>query len=78
MCRLRINTCGTTDSDKVKRFADTFKERIAAYATSSDPDDAVAFWDTLRDAIYDSAMSTFGKKEHKLVRGALGRDGASC
>ncbi|XP_067023851.1 uncharacterized protein [Acropora muricata] len=63
--RPRINTCGTSDPDKVKRFADTFNERIAANATSSDPDDAVAFWDTLRDAIYDSAMSTFGKKERK-------------
>ncbi|KAK2555651.1 Craniofacial development protein 2 [Acropora cervicornis] len=63
--RPRINTCGTSDPDKVKRFADTFNERIAAHATSSDPDDAVAFWDTLRDAIYDSAMSTFGKKERK-------------
>ena len=63
--RPRINTCGTSDPDKVKRFANTFNERIAAHATSSDPDDAVAFWDTLRDAIYDSAMSTFGKKERK-------------
>jgi len=63
--RPRINTCGTSDPDKVKRFADTFNERNAAHATSSDPDDAVAFWDTLRDAIYDSAMSTFGKKERK-------------
>ena len=63
--RPRLNTCGTYDPGKVKCFADKFNERIAVETTSSDPDNAVAFWDLLRDTIYDSAMSAFGKKERR-------------
>ena len=51
--RPRLNTCGTYDPGKVKCFADKFNEGIAAETTSNDPDNAVAFWDLLRDTIYD-------------------------
>ena len=60
--RPRINTCGTSDPVKAQNFADSLQEKLAGQPTTSNPD---AKWSHLRDAIYDSAMAAFGKKERK-------------
>ena len=60
-----INTCGTSDPTKTQRFADNFKERIANQPPPSDQGNPVATWNNLGNAIYDSAMAAFGKKEPK-------------
>ena len=60
--RPRINTCGTSGPVKAQSFADSLPEKLAAQPISSNPD---AKWSHLRDAIYDSAMAPFGKKERK-------------
>ena len=54
--------CGTSDPFKAPSFADSLQEKLAAQPTTSNPD---ARWSHLHDAIYDSAMSAFGKKERK-------------
>ena len=59
--RPHINTCGTSDPVKAQIFADSLQEKLAAQPTTSNPD---AKWSHLLDAIYDSAMAAFSKKEH--------------
>ena len=58
----RIKTCGTSDPVKPQSLADSLQEKLAAQPTISNPD---AKWSHLCDAIYDSAMATLGRKEHK-------------
>ena len=60
--RTRINTCGTSDPVKAQSFTVRLKEKLAAQPTTSNPD---AKWSHFCDAIYDSAMAAFGKKERK-------------
>ena len=60
--RPRINTCATADPAKAQSFVETLQEKLANQPTT---DVADAKWCHLRDAIYDSAMSAFGRKAHK-------------
>ena len=60
--RTRINTCGTSDPVRAQSIAVRLKENFAEQPTTSNPD---AKWSHLREAIYDSAMAAFGKKERK-------------
>ena len=73
--RPRINACGTSDPVKAQSFAYSLQENLAGQPTTSNPD---AKWSYLCDAIYDSAMAAFGKKECKNADcGLLGRNAAS-
>ncbi|XP_068724077.1 uncharacterized protein [Montipora capricornis] len=58
--RTRINTYGTSDPVKAQSFAVRLKETLAEQPTTSNPD---AKRSHLREAIYDSGMAAFGKKE---------------
>ena len=60
--RPRINTSGANDPSKTQTFADTLQEKIST-RSADHPSDADTTWGHLRDAIYDSAMAAFGKKE---------------
>ena len=60
--RPRINTCATAEPAKAKSFAETLQKKLADQPTTEDTDTK---WSHLRDAIYDSAISAFGRKEHK-------------
>ena len=60
----RINTCGTSNPVKAQSFTDSLQEKLAVQPTTSNPD---AKWSHPRDAIYDSAMAAFGKKERKIA-----------
>ncbi|XP_020604539.1 uncharacterized protein LOC110043431 [Orbicella faveolata] len=59
--RPRINTCTTAEPAKAQSFA-TLQKKFADQPTTEDTDTK---WSHLRDAIYDSAMSAFRKKERK-------------
>ena len=58
----RINTCGTSDPVKAQSFAESLQEKLDAQPTTSTLD---AKWSHLCDAIYNSSMAAFGKKEGK-------------
>ncbi|XP_078363484.1 uncharacterized protein LOC144647568 [Oculina patagonica] len=60
--RPRINTCATAEPAKAQSFAETLLKKLDDQTTTEDTD---AKWSHLRDAIYDSAMSAFGRKERK-------------
>ncbi|XP_019625432.1 PREDICTED: uncharacterized protein LOC109470795 [Branchiostoma belcheri] len=57
--RPRINTARTVLPDLCKRFDDSVEEALRDCPTSS----PVERWNYIRDAIYTSAMGTFGKRE---------------
>lgn len=61
--RRRINTCAIADQAKAQSFAETLQKNLADQPTLTEDTDAK--WSHLRGAIYDSAMSAFGRKEHK-------------
>ena len=56
--RPRINTARTTMPDVCARFVDSIEEALRNCPTSS----ADERWNYIRDAIYTSAMDTFGKR----------------
>lgn len=58
----RIDTCATAEQAKAQSFAEILQKKLADQPTTEDTD---AKWSHLRDAIYDSAMSAFGRKERK-------------
>ncbi|KAI8510866.1 hypothetical protein Bbelb_117820 [Branchiostoma belcheri] len=57
--RPRINTARTVLPDLCQRFDDSVEEALRDCPTRS----AVERWNYIRDAIYTSAMGTFGKRE---------------
>jgi len=59
--RPRINTARTSMPDLCERFADSIKEALRDCPTNS----AEERWNHIRDAIYNSAMDTFGKRERQ-------------
>ena len=60
----RINTCCVHDAEKIQLFGDTFKKNFSDvdHSNSSDIDST---WTAMRDAIYNSALSAFGKKKRQ-------------
>ena len=60
--RPRIDTSGANNPSKTQTFADTLQEKIST-RSADHPSDADTTWGHPRDAIYDSAMAAFGKKE---------------
>ena len=59
--RSRINTAGTSTPELCKRFANSIEEALRDCPTSS----AEERWNHIRDAIYNSAMDTFGKSKRQ-------------
>nr|KAG5691627.1 hypothetical protein BaRGS_023798 [Batillaria attramentaria] len=59
----RINTCSTKDPERSRLFQDTLNEKMDT--SSHNVTDTDSKWYHLRDAIYSSALTTFGKKEHR-------------
>lgn len=59
--RPRINTARTTMPDLCERFADSIEEALKDCPAGN----AEERWTHIRNAIYNSAMDTFGKRERK-------------
>ena len=57
----RINIGKTMNSGKNQEFAERLKEILA----SSHEQNAIEKWKSIRNAIYNEAILTYGKKEHK-------------
>ena len=58
----RINTCCATNPVKTQQFVENLPEALADTPIDSK-------WSDLRDAIYNSAINAYGKREHKMLNG---------
>jgi len=60
--RPRINTCCASNPEKTQQFICKLHEAL----TKETPDDTIdSKWSHVRDAVYNSAITAYGKKEHK-------------
>jgi len=59
----RINTCCTGDPQRIQLFEDAFSEKLSADTLNRT--NVESKWDFLRDIIYTSAISAFGKRERR-------------
>ena len=62
-CRLRINTNQPLDPEKNASFVQCLGETLI----SNSPQSAVNRWNSLWTTIYNTAVLTYGKKEHKIT-----------
>ena len=61
-CRPRINTCCTNNPEKNQQFSDSLGK---ALADAADDGTVESKWSHLREAIYNSASSAYGKRQRK-------------
>ena len=59
----RINTCSTGDPHRVQIFRDSLSERLSTCTPKEV--DADSRWGHIRDSIYTSALTAFGKRERR-------------
>ena len=60
---IRINKCNTTYLEKNQQFIESIRTALFGIETKSAEDN----WSTLRDIIYDTALTTYGKNDKTLT-----------
>ena len=62
---IRINICNTTYPEKNQQFIESIRTALSGIETES----AEENWNTLRDIIYDTALTTYGKNNERTLTG---------
>ena len=60
-CHIRINISNTTYPEKIQQFIESIRTALSGIETES----AEENWNTIRDIIYDTSLTTYGKKQRK-------------